>query len=710
MNASASWRLCASIVLAICAGIVALAPVRASEKLPKNSDWNVLGGNAEAQHYSALDQINGGTVGKLGLAWYADIPSLDGLVGNPLVEDGIVYQSGGLARVFANDIRTGKLLWEYSPDLDFSRNTIALWANRFNRGLAIWKDKVIVGTGDCRLIAVNRKTGKVMWSVLSCDPAKPEGITGAPRVGGGMVFIGNTCGDAGGARGFVDAFDAETGAHKWRFYTVPSGIAGENDTAVQRKAAATWGTDGLKSTKGGGSAWDALTYDPTLNLLYIGVDGAAPWNPKARAPDAGDELFTTAIVAVNADTGAYVWHYTTTPHDAWNFDATMHLLVADLRIDGGKRRVVMQAGKNGFFYVLDAKNGKLLRANNFAHVNWASHIDMKTGRPVELPDARYFDGPDYRAVVFPGPAGAHNWHAMSYDARRGLVYIPVQEIPTLVTITDAPDASERAGVPRERAGGDNVSFDLLYGLHDPKYRDQLYGELVAWDPIANRSRWRARHVLPINGGTLATGGNLVFQGTGDGQFLAYDSTTGKQLWNWQGDGAIQSAPTTVTVDGSQYLLVASGNAASANLSTYTAALTTTEATRGPSRLLAFKLGGVATLPTRLPTARFERPSRPRFPKETAHLGQLLFEFNSCVVCHGDDAISAGGTIPDLRRLSDVTYGLLNEIVVGGLYKPAGMPPVPEMTKAEVAAIGAYLTNEAWSAYDEQERKAKTLAK
>lgn len=708
MKASASLFGGISI-LAVCAGTVA-APPSTAERQADNSNWSVLGGGADAQHYSALDQINARTVGTLGLAWHSEIPSLDGLVGNPLVDDGVVYQSGALARIFANDVRTGKLLWEYSPDLDFGRNTIALWANRFNRGLAIWKDKVIVGTGDCRLIAVNRKTGKPMWSVLSCDPAKPEGITGAPRVGGGKVFIGNTCGDAGGARGFVDAFDADTGAHKWRFYTVPSGKPEENDTPIMRKAAASWGTDGLKSTKGGGSAWDAITYDPTLNLLYIGVDGAAPWNPKARASDAGDELFTTAIVAVNADTGAYVWHYTTTPHDAWNFDATMHIMVADLQIDGAKRRVVMQAGKNGFFYVLDAKTGKLLRANNFAQVNWASHIDMKTGRPVELPDARYFDGPNYRAVVFPGPAGAHNWHAMSYDARLGLVYIPVQEIPTLVTITEAPDANERAGVPRERAGGDNVSFDMLYGLHDPKYRDQLYGELLAWDPIANRSRWRARHALPINGGTLATAGNLVFQGTGEGELLAYDSATGKQLWSWRGDGAIQSAPTTVMVDGSQYILVASGNAASANLSTYTAALTTTVETRGPSRLLAFKIGGAAKLPVRSRPPRFERPSRARFPKETAHLGQLLFEFNSCVVCHGDDAISAGGTIPDLRRMSDATYGLLHDIVIGGLYKPAGMAPVPEMTDAELAAIGAYLTNEAWSAYEEQERKAKTPGK
>ena len=403
---------------------------------------------------------------------------------------------------------------------------------------------------------------------------------------------------------------------------------------------------------------------------------------------------------MNADTGAYAWHYTTTPNDAWNLDATMHIMVANLSIDGNIRRVVMEAPKNGFFYVLDAKTGKLLRANNFAHVNWASHIDMETGRPVELPDARYYESPDRQAVVFPGPAGAHNWHAMSYNPATGLVYIPAQEIPTLMKVMTEDDTGGG-----ESAGG-TTFFDMLYGLHDPNYRDQLYGELVAWDPVGNKARWRTRHVLPINGGTLSTAGNLVFQGTGDGKFVAYNAVNGKELWSWQGDGSIQSAPTTVKVDGQQYILIASGNSASSNLSTYTAVLTSTENTRGPSRLLAFKLGGEASLPAPNPQKPFAKPPRPPYPDDIVQRGELLFEFNACVACHGMDAIAAGGSVPDLRRMSDLTYRNLHDIVIGGIYQPLGMPAHGYINDDELAAIAAYLTNRAWEAYDEQEQKTK----
>jgi PQQ-dependent dehydrogenase (methanol/ethanol family) len=685
----------------ICAAVAVSSIAGPAQKSAADADWRLLGGDSEAQHYSPLAKINENTVQSLGLAWFADMPTLDGLVGNPLVADNVVYQSGAFATIYANDLRTGELLWQFSPMLRPGDDDVQLWAQRFNRGLALWKDKVIVGTGDCRLIAVDRHSGKPIWDVKSCNAAdKLTGITGAPRVGGGKVFIGNACGDVGIARGFVDAFDADTGARKWRFYTVPSHVSAKNSTEIMKRAAASWGTNGLEKTKGCGSAWDAMTYDPILNLLYIGVDGPAPWNPKERAADAGDELFTTAIVAVNADTGAYVWHYTTTPHDAWNFDATMHIMVADLNIDGIKRRVVMQAPKNGFFYVLDAKTGTLLRANNFARVNWASRIDMKTGRPVELPDAKYYDKPDGRAIVFPGPGGAHNWYAMSYNPKAGLVYIPSQEIPTLVTVVPPTESGEQA------LGMGNILFDLLYGLHDPKYRDQLYGELIGWDPVANKARWRARHVLPINGGTLSTAGNLVFQGTGDGQFIAYSATEGKQLWSWQGDGSIQSAPTTVNLDGQQLILAASGNSASANLSTYSAALTSTVNTRGPSRLLAFKLGGTVKLPDSARQPPFAQPPRPRAAQELAHHGAVLFELNGCVACHGQDAIAAGGSIPDLRRITDTTHRILREIVIGGLYKPMGMPQFADMSIESLAAIEAYLTNSAWDAYEAQDRKTR----
>ncbi|MBL8268892.1 PQQ-binding-like beta-propeller repeat protein, partial [Steroidobacter sp.] len=305
--------------------------------------------------------------------------------------------------------------------------------------------------------------------------------------------------------------------------------------------------------------------------------------------------------------------------------------------------------------------------------------------------------PGEASVVFPGPAGAHNWHAMSFNPTTGLVYIPSQEIPTLMKVMTPEDTG--GGLS---AGGATL-FDLLYGLHDPKYRDQLYGEVVAWDPVANQARWRARHVLPINGGTISTAGNLVFQGTADGKFIAYDAANGKVLWNWQGDGSIQSAPTTVAVDGEQYILVASGNSASANLSTYTARLTTTEKSRGPSRLLAFKLGGSASLPPSPPLPPFAKPSRPPVAQDIYRRGELFFEFNACVACHGMDAVAANGSVPDLRRMSDATYRSMRDIVVGGAYQTRGMPAHAHLTDDELAAMAGYLTNKAWDAYNEQEQ-------
>jgi quinohemoprotein ethanol dehydrogenase len=666
---------------------------------PADSEWRLLGGNPDAWHFSELDQINTRNVGSLGLAWYADMPTRDGMVGNALVADGVVYQSGPQSRVFANDVKTGKLLWQYVPKLNMERDFVGLWTMWVNRGLALWEDKLFVGTGDCRVLALDRGTGKLLWEALSCDPATSAGITGAPRVGGGMVFIGNACGDTGLQRGFVDAFDMRTGARRWRFYTVPSSNPAENDTEIMKKAATTWGTDWGSRTKGCGSAWDGLTYDRVLDQLYIGVAGPAPWNPADRAPDMGDELFSTAIVAVDAKTGAYRWHYTTTPKDAWNFDATMPIMLADLKIDGKKRRVVMQAPKNGFFYVLDAKTGKLLRANNIAKVNWASHIDMKTGRPVEIPGARdYYLKPGTPIVVWPGPGAAHNWYPMSYNPGTGLVYVPIMETPTFMQVIPADVAGGAQGV------GGNLYYDLIYGAHEPAYRDKMYGELVAWDPVANKARWRTRQQFLVNGGTLATAGNLVFQGTTDGKFRAYDAVSGRELWSWQGQGSIQAGATAVLVGGEQVILVAAGNAQGGALTPYVSA-TSVASSRGPSRLLAFKLGGTAKLPDPLPEIPFNRPSRPKPAADLAKRGALLYFANSCDLCHGADAIGTGGSIPDLRRLSEASHRAIKDTVQGGVRRPLGMPQFATMTDDTLEAIQAYLINQAWEAYEKQEQAA-----
>ena len=677
--------------LAVLSCVSGAPDVHAATVGPANDNWNLLGNGNEQQYYSSATAINDKNVKSLGLAWYSDIPSQDGLVGNPLVVDGVVYQSGALGRVYATDVRTGKLLWRFDPQLTLEGSSLAtFWSARYNRGVAVWKDEVIIGTGDCRLVAVDRKTGKKVWDAVSCDRKQLEGITGAPRVGGGKVFIGNNCIDSGVGRGFVDAFDAETGQRKWRFYTVPGAPPAMGyQNKIMEMAAKTWGSgEWWKKAVGCGSAWDAITYDPKTNLVYFGVDGPTPWNPKERAADAGDELFTNSIVAVNADTGQYVWHYKTTPHDAWNFDATMHIMVADLPIKGGSRHVVMTAPKNGFFYVLDAATGKFISGKNYTPVNWASHIDQSTGRPVPIKDANWWEHPDKATITSPGPLGAHNWQAMAFNPATGLVYIPVLIAPTEVTVN-----------PKAAVGG--ASFDPYYGLgNDPKWK--AYGELVAWDPSSQQARWRARHVLPINGGITSTAGNLVLQGTADGYFEAYSADKGVKLWSMHVGESIMAAPTVVTVDGEEIVLVPAGNSASVVLGTYMAKLSSTPATRGASRLLAFRLGGTATLPATKPIT-IALPPRPKQPMDIAKKGAILFEQKFCVDCHGYSAVNAGGSIPDLRNASALTHDTFEGIVIGGLRNDKGMPRF-DISAEDAKAIHAYLINQAWLGYESQSRQ------
>jgi len=675
--------------LSLLIGVAMAAPQLSCAADEANTDWALIGRTDDVQHESPLKQINDATVKNLGLAWYADMPSPDGLVGNPMVVDGVVYQSGPSGRAYANDLRTGKLLWQYTAQVDLKRmSQMAWWARRFNRGLATQGDKLFITSGDCRLIALERKTGKKIWEVEACDPTGNEGfygISGAPRVGNGMVFIGNACGDSGMGRGYVDAYDQGTGARKWRFYTVPDDPAkGPQKTPELAAAAKTWGTDWYQKSHGCGSVWEAITYDKQLNRVYIGTDGPSPWNPAMRAADAGDELFTNAIVALDATTGKYLWHYSVDPNDGWNYGPSSHLMLANLPLPGGTRRVIMAAPKNGFFYLVDAKTGKFISAQNFTPVNWASRIDAKTGRPVTLPDARYWERPDKRAVVLPANSGAHNWQAMAYNATAGLVYIPVASAPQLL-IAD----------PGNMVGG--VRSEDYYGFgKDPKW--QAYGELVAWDPIKQKARWRARRTLPMNGGTLTTAGNLVFQGTGDGKFEAYAADSGKLLWSFDAGGAVMAAPSTVNVDGKQMLLVSVGNGGSSNIGASLARLATVAETRTQARLLAFALDAKTPLPpAKVPV--MPKPPLPRFPDALAAKGAVLFDQYTCVYCHGHDAESANGSIKDLRFASAETHAQLTAIVIGGSRANNGMPPFPDVTQDDLKALQAYIINQAWKGYE-----------
>jgi len=649
-----------------------------------NSEWRLLGGTADQWQHSTLTQINDKNVRRLGLAWVAEMGSGDGLVGNPLVADGVVYQSGPPGRIYANDLRTGRSLWVFNPEVTIAPNQswTSLWAMHYNRGLALDGDNLFVAS-NCRILAVNRKSGRQVWAANSCDVTQEYGIPGAPRVGGGKVFIGNAGGDSGKDRGYVDAFDARTGRHMWRFYTMPGDPSRPFENPQMAMAAKTWGTDYWKYSHGSSSVWDGITYDASSDTLYFGTDGPSPWNPALRAPDAGDELFSNCIIAVNATTGKYLWHYQTVQHDGWNLDATMHIILADLpQSDGSRRRVVMTAPKNGFFYVLDAKTGKFISANNYVPVNWASHIDKVSGRPVPISDANYWEHSDVETVALPGDIGGHNWQLMAFQPALQLVYIPA---------TIAPVAMK---ADPQILGG--ASGEYYYGYR-PDAKVKAKGELIAWDPMTQTKRWSVDRVLPFNAGILATDGNLVFQGTGDGKFEAFSADTGRQLWSFDTHATILGAPATVAMGGQQLILVPSGNGGSSAMRGLPR-LMNTERTRAPSRLLAFRLDGAAAIPP-VKQEEFPRPVRPKQPAELAERGARLFEINSCGVCHGRFAEGSGPGIPDLRKLSEAKHAIFKQIVVAGAFRPLGMPAHPDLTDADVEALRAYLINQAWARYE-----------
>jgi quinohemoprotein ethanol dehydrogenase len=653
----------------------------------------VIGGNTDVWHYSPLKQINSGNVSQLGLAWMADMPSRDGLVGNPLVKDGVVYQSGPFGRIYANDVTNGKQLWVFSPDVNFSakKSVAAFYSLRVSRGLSLLGDHVFVASGDCRLFAVDRRTGKEVWRTVTCDSTKQMGISGAPRVGDGKVFMGNSCVDSGTERGYVDAYDAKTGKQVWRFYTMPGDPSKPFESKAMEMASKTWGTNYWEKTHGCVSPYDAMTYDEKLHLLYIGTGSASPFNPLERALDAGDELFSDSIVAVNASTGEYVWHYQTVQHDGWDLDATWQISIAELPVQGVKRRVVMTAPKNGFFYVLDAKTGKFLSAGKYTDINWASHIDPKTGRPVTLPDARYWEHPKEITVTAPGIVGAHNWQADSFDPATGLMYMHV--IHTQSTFRPS----------RNAVIGQSVQ-DLYFTRNsDPRW--EVYGELIAWDPLAQAARWRIRRKMPIPGGTLATAGNLVLQGTAEGTFDAFAADTGERLWSFNTHASIEAAPTAVEVGGEQVILVASGDSGTSGLGGWSSRWASTPESRGPPRLLAFKIGGTKSLP---PTVVRELP-KPPLPRPDAKLasdGQEYFDAEFCTACHGLAVESGRSSVPDLRFASTQTHEQLAAIVIGGARRDKGMPGFPNISSDELRMLQAYILDEAWRAYDDQEtRKA-----
>ena len=683
---------------------------RVLEEVATGGNWLVNGGRFSGEHFSPLRQITDANVDRLELAWYADIPSFTFAL-EPIVVDGVVYLSGSLSQVFALDAASGEMLWRLEPDVRLDMSLGNSYGARFSRGVAVWEGRIFVGSGECTLIAIDAATATQLWESFICDPSWGVGahIRSAPRAGGGMVFAGYS--GSTSARGSLVAFDAETGEEVWRFWTVPGDPAKGFETPELELASATW-TNGF-SEMGGGSVWEAIRYDPVTGSVFFGTSAPGPGNPAVRGP--GDALFANSIIAVDAKTGKYRWHYQTVPGDAWDYDAAPPLIVTDLAYpaDSGEassgtqrqRRVVLSAPKNGFFYVLDAHTGELLAADPIVEVNWATHIDMETGRPVERPEARYYQGENLGKPVFvkPSPAGSHTWHPMSFSPLTGLVYIPATDLAA--TFLALMPTGDEAGVT-DRAGW---TFRFVPDAWADEELPADSGRLMAWDPVRREARWTVPYGVPYNGGVLSTAGNLVFQGTAGGELNAYRADTGERLWARKTGTPILSPPVTFQIDNEQYVLAAAG-VGGGNGVTIAPYVSTPEA-QGPARVFAFKLGGEAQMPALRDFTPVPIPPEQAASRQQIEHGEAVWSAAACEYCHGVSVVGVGrqmqdadgrrvpGTIPDLRYMAAETHAQWNAIVLGGSRKRLGMPAYHESISVEDSdAIHAYVIEQSWKLY------------
>ena len=677
-----------------CAGLLSACQDRGAgtvdqarlEGAETSAEWLSYGRSYSEQRYSPLDQINTESVGELGLAWFHEFDTDRGQEATPIVVDGVLYTTTAWSKVYAFDARSGALKWSYDPKVAGEKAFDAC-CDVVNRGVAVWGGKVYVGALDGRLIALDAATGAEVWSVQTTDTAKPYTITGAPRIIRGKVLIGNG-GAEYGVRGYLSAYDAESGDLVWRFYTAPNpdgqpdGAA--SDKIMAEKAAGTWFGEGWKATGGGATVWDAMAYDPALDILYVGVGNGTPWNHQKRSDGKGDNLFVSSILALKPDTGEYVWHYQTTPGESWDYTATQHIILADLTVEGAPRKVLMQAPKNGFFYVLDRATGELISAESYVPITWATGVDKATGRPIETPGARYRDAP---SLQVPAPFGAHNWHPMAFNPKTGLVYIPAQVVP-FAYVNDA--------AYRHQPGAWNIGTDFLANsLPDDAaqiaaLKAMVKGQLIAWDPVAQKARWSVEHPFFWNAGVLTTAGGLVFQGAAQGEFAAYDAASGAKLWSYETVNGVIAPPSTYEVDGEQYVALMVGYGGAGALSS---PALLPERSRLPGRLLVFKLGGSAQAPA------YDIVEQPALAlagvssRGDAQAGFVSFQ-QYCQVCHGPNA--SGRYLPDLKRspmlLSQENW---RSVLIDGALAPRGMASFSRfLTPEQAENIRAYVLAEA----------------
>ncbi len=659
------------------AGILALA-VQGCSAPAQDADWSKRGGGANETYFSALDQINVDTVGDLAPAWYFEYDTQRGQQGEPIVVDGVMYVSTAWSKVYALNAATGEQVWKFDPEVP------GAWGPRgccdvVNRGVAVEDGRVFIATYDARLIALDAATGAVLWQA---DTVTDRGMdytsTGAPRVAGGVVVIGNA-GAERGVRGYVTAYHVATGEQAWRFFLVPGepGVPdGEvSDTVLEEMARPTWFGDAYWTLGGGGTAWDSIVYDEELNQLYIGTGNGGPHSRYLRSAGQGDNLFLSAILALDPATGDYLWHYQQTPGDSWDYTATQPMMLTDLEIGGQTRKVILHAPKNGFFYVVDRTTGVPVSAEPYAEdIRWATGIDPETWRPIEAEEAHYTG---IRFLGSPHLGGAHNWQPMAFSPQTGLVYIP----------------TVRNYFWFGPVGG---NLESGAGLANQPAIPETDAYLLAFDPVAGEEVWRVDATGWIDdsggGGALATAGGLVFQGRGDvtGEMLAIHAETGEVLWRHETPNAVMAAPVTYMIGGEQYIAVTSGGGGGGMP---IMASNNPPREQQPGRMIVFKLGGTATLPPAPPLAGPATDPDEEF--DPARIAQGAGLYANCMMCHGVNGRQSN-IITDLRRSPLVASAEAWRAVVhdGALLDALGMPSFAgQLTPDQIESIRHFMGSE-----------------